>query len=134
MMESAGCLLVLLLLLAGNTQAQILYRCVSGSGAVSWQSAVCGQGMRMMKSVEYTPDAPSAVSVPGRVKTVATRSKTRAPAGYRVSARTSRATRRKPDACASASDRREATLERVGLKRNYDLLSKLDADVRRVCR
>lgn len=86
--------------------------------------------MRMVKSMEYTPDAPSEAPLPGRVTSKNPRGNSRA-AGYRVSTRT---TRSKPDACAKARDKREATLERVGLKRNYDLLSKLDADVRRVCR
>lgn len=131
MMKSSRRLLVLLLLLlAGNTHAQVLYRCVSHGGAVSWQTAACAQGMRTMKSIEYTPDAPTAAPEPPHVRTTATRKST-APKGYRVSSRT---TRPKTNACARAREGREATLSRVGLKRNYDLLSKLDADVRRVCR
>ena len=129
-MKSARYLLVLLML-AGNTQAEVLYRCVSASGAVSWQAAACGQGMRMMKAMEYTPDAPTATHVPLQASVIPTRRKPRLATRYRMSART---TRSKPNACVRARTRREATLERVGLKRTYDLLSKLDADVRAVCR
>ncbi len=131
MMKFPRRLLVLLLLLAGNSHAQVLYRCVSGSGAVSWQSTGCGQGMRMMKRMEYTPDAPTVVPVYDHVRATVTKGRSRGSTSYRVSTRTTRPT---PDACARARERREATLERVGLKRNFDLLSKLDADVRSVCR
>ena len=120
-----------MLLLAADAHAETLYRCVSVSGAVSWQAAACARGMRMMKSMEYTPDAPTAAPLPSYVPGTRTRRKSRAATGYRVSARS---TRPKPDACARAREKRDATLERVGLKRNYDLLSNLDADVRRVCR
>ncbi len=130
-MKFAQCLLVLLLLLAGNIHAEILNKCVSGSGTVSWQATACGQGTRVMKTLEYTPDPPTAVAVPHPVRTTVTKSRTRASTRYRVSTRT---TRRKSNACARAHERRDVTLERVGLKRNYDLLSKLDADVRSVCR
>ena len=123
-------LALLLLLAAGNTHAQVLYRCVSTGGAVSWQAAECAQGMRTMKSIEYMPEAPTSAPAPGYVRTTSA-SRPRAAKGYRVSGRTPRP---KPNACARARESREATLERVGLKRNYDLLSKLDADVRRVCR
>lgn len=123
--------LLVLLLLAGNTHAEVLYRCVSGTGAVSWQATPCAKGMRIMKTIEYTPDAPAAVPVPDIKRTTTTRSTSRASTRYRVSARTIRS---KPDACARARQQREATLQRVGLKRTYDLLSKLDADVRAVCR
>jgi hypothetical protein len=131
MMRSLRCLLALLLLLAGNANAQTLYKCVSGSGAVSWQSASCAQGMRTMRSLAYTPEAPIAMpaSSSAPVKAVG---RSRPRSGYhRVSAR---AQRLKQDACVRARERRESTLERVGLKRNYNLLSKLDAYVWRVCR
>ncbi|MDI1253411.1 hypothetical protein [Thermomonas sp.] len=124
-------LLALLLLLAGNANAQTVYKCVSGSGAVSWQSLPCAQGMRTMRSLAYTPEAPITLPASSHapVKTVG---RSHPKSGYhRVSAR---AQRPKPDACARARERRQATLERVGLKRNFDLLSKLDADVRSVCR
>lgn len=123
--------LVLLVLFVGNVNAQVLYRCMSASGVVSWQSATCPQGMHTVKSVEYTPDAQTPSSLPSDSRATYIRTRSRASSGYRVSART---TRTKPDACARARGKREVTLERVGLKRNFDLLSKLDADVRSVCR
>ena len=130
-MKYLRCLLVLLLLPAGTIQAQTLNKCVSGSGRVSWQSATCGQGTRQIRSIAYTPEVPSIVTttVQAPVNTARTTRSGRT-SNYRVSSRTPRA---RPDPCARARERRESTLERVGLKRNYDLLSSLDADVRSVC-
>ena len=128
---SRSWMVLLALSLADNAHAEILYRCVSVSGEVSWQAAPCARGMRLVKSMSYTPDAPTALPLPGPPRITLTGRKSRASTSYRASTRT---TRPKPDACARARVQREATLERVGLKRNFDLLSKLDADVRRVCR
>ena len=134
MMKSARCLLALLLLLASNTHAEALNKCISGSGAVSWQTTPCARGMRMVKSIEYTPDPPTPLLAHQQVRTSVKISKSRVATGYRGSARTTRRARPKHNPCARARERREATLQRVGLKRNFDLLSKLDADVRSVCR
>ena len=87
--------------------------------------------MRTVKSVEYTADAQTAAPLASYASSTSPRTRSRASTGYRASARTTRA---KPNACARAREKREVTLERVGLKRNFDLLSKLDADVRSVCR
>lgn len=40
----------------------------------------------------------------------------------------------KPSACEAAKANRDRTLERVGLKRTFDLLSRLDEQVRNACR
>lgn len=123
--------LVLAMLLAGDAaNAQALNKCVSPGGAVSWQSSPCPHGTRRMRSIAYVPE--DVVPVPASAQApVARPSRHRPATGRRTSTRVHR---RKPDACARAREKRESTLERVGLKRTYDLLSKLDADVRRVCR
>ena len=132
-MKSLLFLLALLLLFAGKANAQTLYKCVAGNGAVSWQSASCAHGVRTVKSLAYKPEAPQAVPASSSAPFRSTLGASKAHAQYRhqVSIRMRRS---KPDACARVREHRESTLGRVGLKRNYDLLSKLDADVRRVCR
>ncbi|HEY1142188.1 MAG TPA: hypothetical protein VGE88_18580 [Lysobacter sp.] len=40
----------------------------------------------------------------------------------------------RPSACEMAKSERDITLERVGLKRTFDLLSRLDEQVRKACR
>lgn len=134
-MNSLQRLLALLLLLTGNASAENLYKCVSNGGAASWQSAACEHGMRMTRTVAYTLEAPALVPVPVLREAVSplmgNGTRHRAPPGYGVRPRTHRA---KPDACARARELRESTLTRVGLKRNFDLLSKLDSDVRSACR
>lgn len=129
-MKSLQRLLMLLPLLAGSVHAEELYRCISPSGAVSWQSVPCARGARQTRTIAFTPE--QVVEVPVSVyRQTKNPPKLRSKSGYRISTRVRRP---KPDACRRARERRESTLERVGLKRTYDLLSKLDADVRRVCR
>lgn len=131
-MKSMRYLLALLLSLGGTSHAQVLNRCMAGSGAVSWQSTSCDRGSRQVRSIAYTPDVPTAAltTTPRSVKADRKSGSSRR-SSYRVSARQVQSRR---DPCTKAKDHREATLERVGLKRTYDLLSRLDADVRRVCR
>jgi len=84
------------------------------------------------KSIAYMPEVPTVVTAPVQARGKGKRTPRSArTSGYRGSTRTPRA---RPDACARAREHRESTLERVGLKRNYDLLRNLDAEVHRVCR
>lgn len=131
-MKLMPCLLVLLLVPFLTSHAQVLNKCVSASGTVSWQSSTCGPGTRQTRSIAYTPEAPTVVltTVQPSVKP-ARKARWVRTSGYRSSTRMVSSRR---DPCAQAKGRRESTLERAGLKRNYDLLSMLDAEVRRVCR
>lgn len=131
-MKTFNTLIAAVFLFAGNAQGQMLHKCVSGSGAVSWQSAQCAQGTHQIRSIVYTPETPALVPASVHVRgNAATTPRAAKRSRNRLSTSTHRA---KPDACERARERRESTLERVGLKRNFDLLSKLDADVRAVCR
>ena len=125
-------LLILLVLPVMTSHAQVLNKCVTPSGAVSWQSDACAGNTRQMRSISYTPEVPTVFVATTQPATKAGgNARSRRASGYRISTRTALAPR---DPCLQAKRSRESTLERVGLKRNYDLLSKLDADVRRVCR
>jgi hypothetical protein len=131
-MKLTQILLALLLFPFLNSHAEVLNKCVSSSSAGSWQSAACGQGMRQMRSVTYTPETSTvATATVHRPAEAAHRARSSRRYGYRVPSYAVRATR---NPCVQAKDHRESTLVRVGLKRTYDLLSKLDADVRLACR
>lgn len=134
-MNALQCSLAVLFLLVRGAHAQTINKCVSGAGAVSWQSEACAKDMRMVRRIAYTADAPATVRASMHPQTKAASksptTKSRYMPGYRLS---TRARRPKLDACARARVHRETTLDRVGLKRNYDLLRKLDTAVWRVCR
>ena len=125
-------LIVLLLGLSLHAQADSLYRCVARDGTVSYQSRVCGVRQRMDRVVEYR--AEPVVARSGVVPEVTRRQPRRYANGsggnriLRVD-RASTASQR----CRAGKAKREASLQRLGLKRSYDQLSALDTQVRAVC-
>ena len=123
-------MLGLLLLLATPALAETLYRCVARDGAISYQSQPCMASARLDRVVEYRPEPVANVE--------------RSPAGPPSTRRASRpgpraataghAPRATPaDRCRAARTKRDAALERLGLKRTYAQLSRLDASVRAAC-
>ena len=126
---------------AGN--AQQIHKCIKGS-AVSYQSAPCEAGHRLVKQWVAAPDPePSATQSGHRrakhehdeAKSVqaghgAGGSRTRT--GSRPAKRSSIAGADKR--CAAAKARREAKLIAAGLKRTFDLLRKLDDAVHEACK
>lgn len=92
--------LLVLMPLAGH--ADSLNRCVSPSGAVSYQSAACASGQRLDRVVAYEPQADSA---PMRLPRGKKQSAARAPARQTLARRaTTRLTT--ADACACQPRRR----------------------------
>ena len=122
-------LAVLMLACSPPMQAGQLYRCEAAGGAVSYQARACAAGTRMTRTIDYVaqPDSVPAAFKPA-AKGAAAASRRRAP---RYSGA---ATRPVMDSCAQAKASREAELERLGLRRTYDDLSRIDAKVRRACR
>lgn len=122
--------LMMAMLLAAPTFAQTVYKCAQKGKPVSFQSEPCPAGARTVKSVAAIPERYT-------------------PPAYRPAARqdvqwdtvVSNNTLSKPDeraarraGCDSAKANRARTLERVGLRRTYDLLSQLDASVDAACK
>ena len=111
---------------AGN-----LYRCISPQGLSSYQQAPnCPPGYRLARTIAYQaePDSKGAPAVfkPSRVSTldVSDRSVTKR-------------RKRQPTAserCRAAKEQREHAFRKLGLKRTYDDLGRLDAPVREACR
>ena len=126
-------------MMACNVHAGTLFKCVSSNGAVSWQSAPCAHGTRIARSVAFTPAPSESAQAPqatmGLASSVrrssAAGASSRKDSGHRS---VTRIPARKADACAQARLHRDTTLERVGLNRKFDLLSRLDAAVRHACR
>lgn len=109
----------------------MVYRCVDRKGAVSFQSAPCGPGQRTTKVIPAPPEMEPPRRAPSRQPSVSTATPSvhwtaSDPAAQRRAA--ARA------GCLAARQQREAVLQAVGLKRNYDLLQRLDEAVRRACK
>ena len=123
-------LMLLLCLSPGFATAGTLYRCVGAGGQVSYLATPCAAGQRMDRSIQFTPVPDSPVmATSGRQRSGS--------AGGRSMSRSRRggtASRSAVDPCQQAKAKREQALERLGLKRTFDQLSKLDEPVRKACR
>ncbi|WP_374248832.1 DUF4124 domain-containing protein [Thermomonas sp.] len=125
-------LLLVASVLALPAQADSLYRCIARDGAVSYQSQPCAARQRLDRVVEYRTEPLAARS--GGVPEVSRRQPRRYANGsggnriVRVGSATTASQR-----CRAGKAKREAALQRLGLKRSYDQLSALDTQVRAVC-
>lgn len=132
-MESPHVAVAVLLLAAlpAVASATHLYRCIGPSGQVSYQSSACAARHRTDRIIEFTPDARTA---PREAQADAHRRVARG--ASTPSLRGSSRGQTRPaaaSACQVAKTRRERELEKLGLKRTFDDLSRLDAGVRSVC-
>ena len=129
----AALTLVLALMACAPGRAETLYRCVDRNAQVSYQSAACGSGQRTARTIEFVPEpvapetaakirAPISTSKPSRTRSTGYASRT--PQGKR---------KRGSDVCRAAKNTRQTQLERLGLSRTFDDLSRIDAAVRAAC-
>ena len=124
------CLLLLLCLFPGLASAGTLYRCVGAGGQVSYLATPCAAGQRMDRSIEFAPEPDTPVmAASGRRRPASTKVRS-----MPKSRRGATASRSRVDPCGQAKAKREQALERLGLKRTFDQLSKLDEPVRKACR
>ena len=122
----------------GNAPAQSVFKCVAGNGAVSYQSAPCDAGSRQVQAWQAPPEPPPSAAM--RRELAHKRHRDREESAF-LSRRagTDRSVARLvrpdvPSACEAAKAQRQRTLDAVGLKRSFDLLSRLDEQVRQACR
>ncbi len=127
---------------SGHATAQAVHKCVAAGGEVSYQSHSCAGLSREAQRWNAPPDPPP--STEQLASRALLRERGRAESEFLSrragtdtrdggNARAIRAVSR-PSACEAAKTSREKTLERAGLKRTYDLLSRLDEQVRKACR
>lgn len=107
----------------------MVYGCVDRQGAVSLQSQPCAANQRTLRAIPAPPEVESPRRAPNAVQSPS-RPAPAIPGGY-VTARNDNRARQQE--CVLARREREQTLERVGLKRTYDLLRQLDEMVHRAC-
>jgi len=120
------------LLLAWPASAEQLRKCVSEKGAVSYQHESCAVGFREAGVVDYTPEPVRQQVAQPRVYTRAPRqpgpSRRSAPAGHVIPIDNASAS------CEAAKQSRKSLLDKAGLSRTYEFLSRLDEMVRNACK
>lgn len=119
------------LAVAAPSQAQVVYKCTGKSGATEYSSWPCKAEQRTVKAIAAPPDpvqryAPP-VHTPAPALTYGQTNHFYTPT-QAASLRSIRQAR-----CKAAKDERERTLASVGLKRNFDLLRRLDDVVNQNC-
>lgn len=133
----------------GAARGQTLYECASRAGH-SYQQSPCPPSARTVRSMATVPEPPpSAAQLAARArKAEQDRAESEflshlagtdiVPTSYRRNPRirsSARNVRKSPqdDGCRLAKANRKTTLQAVGLSRNYDLLQRLDDEVRTAC-
>lgn len=125
-------LLAVIAFAPGPVAAGTVQKCVDTAGHVTLTSGDCGAGERLVARYDAAPEpVPAAAPAAATPVPEATR---RPRAASRASRGSASRSRTRPDACQAARARRDRTLQRVGLKRTFDLLRKLDDDVWNACR
>ncbi len=127
---------IAILLLAGTgiAHAGTLHVCVDARGTRSYQDIPCAPQTRALGTRAYDK-ATVDPTLAARTRAIEAEMdrRNRAGGGRIVVAGGARRPAA-PSACEAAKAKRKATLDRVGLKRNFDLLSRLDGDVWSVCK
>ena len=124
-------LVLLVCLFPTLLNAGTLYRCVSRSGHVSYQATSCPRDQRTDRRIEFVSEpvpVAAAVRRSERKAAVGARSRSVRTSGIRGNAKA------ETSPCMHAKAQRERQLERLGLKRTFDDLSKIDARVWAVCK
>jgi hypothetical protein len=146
----------------GTVRAQTLYKCASAKGNI-YQQIPCPRSARLVRTMETVPEPPLTATQLAEQALKAKRDREESAflsqlagtdrvrsnyrSGYRsTNARSSgnrftgerysshtRVQRDTQDACAAAKGRRDNAIRSAGLKRTFDLLRQLDADVSDAC-
>ena len=121
----------LALLLCEAAHAQVVYKCVSKDGRIEYSSWPCKSGQVTRKAIAAPPDPAERYVPPAPRSTAGVASRVTRNFAGPTRAQQKRSVREA--ACDQARRDRDTTLARVGLKRNFDLLRRLDDTVRDAC-
>ncbi|TXI48942.1 MAG: DUF4124 domain-containing protein [Lysobacter sp.] len=121
---------------AASTGTQgTIYRCVDRGGGVSYQNTGCSPEQRTSAIRRYSAQGIDSALVARSRAIEQEMDRRNRGEGRRVAAARSGARKATPpSACETAKRNRENTLERVGFKRDFALLSRLDNEVWKVCK
>ncbi len=128
-------LIAVCLLPATSISAQEIHTCIDAKGRKSYQNMPCAPEERTVsvRPYEATPEDPAIAS---RIASIQKEMDRRNHSSGKATIVRAGGTRRAagPTPCQAAKAKRKATLDRVGLKRNFELLSQLDSEVWEVCK
>ena len=140
-MDAKTCIVVLVLLigaaLAADASAQIVSKCPDGKGGHVYQDAPCRHGRAEREwdgaAHRLTPERQAQIEAERqrRTKTVSRPSGPDRRAIHRDGRTT--ASQRQASRCEAAKSRRKSELDRLGLRRTYDILRRFDEEVKRAC-
>jgi Domain of unknown function (DUF4124) len=111
-----------------------IYRCVDAKGGVSYQDTACAPELRttaVRRYTSYTIDPALAAHRRAIVQEMGQSNRVYASVG-RTAPRSQRP--KGPSRCQAAKTKRESVLQRVGLKRNFAMMSELDGAVWDACK
>ncbi|MES2670160.1 MAG: DUF4124 domain-containing protein [Pseudomonadota bacterium] len=119
---------------AAQAAAQEIHTCIDAKGIRSYQNLPCDPGQRTasVRSYEAKPEDPAVAARSAAIQQEMDRRNR--PSGKATVVRTANRRPSGPTPCQAAKAKREATLKQVGLKRTFDLLSRLDSEVWDVCK
>ncbi|BDU16625.1 DUF4124 domain-containing protein [Lysobacter auxotrophicus] len=137
-------ILLVAALMCGSASAQIVNKCIGKGGAVHYYSGPCPAGYAQARTWEAKPEPPPTNDELWRryhqrkkgeadsryLSSLAGTTRARSGSGHYVH----REGAKSPTRCEAAKAARESTLEAVGMRRTYELLQQLDANVREACR
>ena len=126
---------------ARGVDAPVIYKCAGPDGVIAYQSDPCEGAQSIRKTIVAVPDDPGVVAR-GRAQQArmadAARTLSRMAGTDQISYGSSSGGMEDGDrrraTCSAAKSARESTLRAVGLSRTYDLLQKLDEQVREACK
>ncbi len=126
--------IVIFALPTAQAAAQEIHTCINAKGIKSYQNVPCEPGQRTasVRSYEAKPDDPAVTARSVAIQQEMDRRNR--PSGKPTVVRTAPRRPVGPTPCQAAKAKREATLKRVGLKRTFDLMSRLDSEVWDVCK
>lgn len=124
-----------LLAIAAPAAAGTLHVCRDARGVRSYQDTPCAAGTHKEGTRAFEAKALDPALL-ARTRAIETEMDRRNRGGVARIAAVRGGSRRPPgpSPCQAAKTRREATLKRVGLKRDFDLLSRLDGEVWDACK
>jgi hypothetical protein len=131
---SALALFVACLLPPAQASAHEIHTCIDAKGRKSYQNMPCAPEQRTasVRRYENRSEDPALASRTAAIQQEMDRRNR--PTGKATVVRTGTRRAAGPTPCQAAKAKRKATLDRVGLKRNFELLSQLDSEVWEVCK
>lgn len=128
----SACLPIAGLPAEGRAASVTVHVCADARGVRSYQDTPCAVAQRSVATREFAVVAPDPAAL-ARTRAIEAERDRRNRGDDRVRIVRTATPKRAPDPCRVAKDRRDAELKRVGLKRTFDQLSRLDGDVWDTC-